>query len=623
MFYTFTLYAFYTFNPCALNYIAYYYSSNTRKSKTNKQILYTASLPRQKVVCNYFCMIFFCRFARIKTRKIQGIVRDSGYTPGQDLENHRGIWMAALVNNTWILVDPFQENMATYYTANNNRRKIDGKTLFTCAQQTVQDPERFIFSHFPDDQHWQLLARPVTKDELTDLAFVRPAFFDLNMCLVNLVKSVFVTKDTEIMLYVSFPEDVQPKFKCTLRPCDKSLSEARARTYVFLETLMSEQRLQMRLRFPKTGPYILDVFVATDKDPGTWSNLLTTRLVYEGSEKGEAFPDNPREEWGPGLDTTLLGLIPKSFHTGEIKMQKGIIQIAFKDNGMHQFNHILCKDLKCDQYVDSNYFKVSFLKDKYNDVVFVVDIDMKVTGIFILQLLAREDKRADFFNFCTYLIRKEKTVLIPKLEFAENKQNKDVHVMKAPDTGQLQLTVDATGYIQLRVELKLHDRQELNFSEHARHWIVNDKGFIDLNFPRQGKYTLLVLGRTVVKGRFQDIRAETIHVSTPSCRWSSFPKECGYWNSWYKIEAPLTHHLEEKEDIEFVVDIKHAQDVAVLAANGWFHLDRQENTWTWSGQVWTGPKDTRCRLLARFEVGSEKWSDLLWFKVRTRKHVIT
>ena len=556
-------------------------------------------------------MILIRRFARIKRRFIKGIIRDSTYTPGEDFENYKGTWLAVLINSSWILIDPVIDYGATEIPINNNNRGKGEKKTYESVQHMLQDPEQFIFSHYPDEEHWQLLARPINRDELTDLAVVRPSFFHLGMNLVNHAKSVIVTDVTEVKSSIAFPEEVIPQFKCKLCICDKSMSEVRTRTYVFLETLLHEQCVKLRIHFPKRGSYNLDISVATQNSD--WNKLISCRLVYEGTEAGIPFPDNPREEWGPGLDTINLGLVPKSFHFGEIKMQRGIIQIAFTDTEGLQFNHVLFKqDIK----VDTNSLKVSFLKDKNNNVVFIVDIDIKIIGTFILQLSARADKRADFSNFCTYLITKEKAVNIPMLEF-NNKQD-DTNIITAPESGILQLTVDVTGFIQLVVELKLHDRQELNFSEHACHWIDGEKGYIDLNFPRKGKYTLHVQGRTVIKGQFQTLRKDTIMVAIPSQRWSPCPKELGRWNSWYKINYPLTHHLEEKEDLEFDVDIMNAHDVAVLAANGWYHLERQDNTCTWKGQVWTGPKSTRCTLLARFELGSEKWSELLWFKVCMR-----
>jgi hypothetical protein len=343
-----------------------------------------------------------------------------------------------------------------------------------------------------------------------------------------------------------------------------------------------------------------------------WKGIISYLINYQCDIVSEPYPENPREEWGPGLDTINLQLTPVLFHSGEILMQKGVLQLAFQDKQGLQFDHVLYKN---DTNISSESLKVSFLKDKNNDVVFIVDIDSKVTGIFTLQLLARASRQENFFNFCNYMIRKDKSILIPKLEFHQKESFEDTRVTRVPESGNLLITVDASGLIQLTVDLKFLDKQELNLSEHARHWMVDSQGFIELNFPRKGKYMLRVLGRSVKKGQFRCIKEETLQVDIPSVKWSCFPKEGGNWNSWYRIDAPLSHHLEEKEDITFKVEIKHAQDVAVSGASGWFHLDRVEDSWIWMGQVFTGPKSTRCRLLARFEVGSEKWSDLLWFKV--------
>lgn len=527
------------------------------------------------------------------------------------MQSNHGYWIAVLVNYTWLLVNPALQQDIHEETNNHTRKTCTNANLFDHVARIFQDPEEFIFTHFPDEEHWQLLARPVTKDELTEMAVLKPGFFAFEMTVINCPKSVLVVNSAETLISLAFLEGKLLQFKCKLQLCDKSMSLARSRRYVFLETLLKDRLVNIRVRFPSKGSYILHLFGSYDDE--NWQSVISYRLVNQGQAVLDPFPDSPREEWGPGLDTVKMGLNPHMYHSGEILMQKGVIQIAFSDAERLQFDHVLFRD---DININPDYLKVSVMKDKNNDVIFIIDIDSKVTGTFTLQLLARADRRADYKNFCNYLIRKEKRVVIPKLEFNTKDNSDDKDVIQAPDSGKLHLTVDATGLIQLTVELKLHDRQELNFSEHARHWIYNNTGFIDLNFPRKGKYTLQVLGRTVHKGRFRPVRDETIYASIPSERWSCFPKEGPNWNSWYKIESPLSHHLEEKEDITFKVEVKNALDVAVLAANGWYHLDRVDDSWLWAGHVWTGPKSTRCTLLTRFEIGSEKWSELLWFKVK-------
>ena len=189
-----------------------------------------------------------------------------------------------------------------------------------------------------------------------------------------------------------------------------------------------------------------------------------------------------------------------------------------------------------------------------------------------------------------------------------------------PDVGNLHLTLNTSQVSNLLVELKYLDKQELNFSEHARHWIMNDIGHIDLNFPRAGKYKFRVLGRCRETNHMKTLHMDNLLVRFPSARWSPFPKTLEEWNSYYKIEAPLSQHLLEKENIKFRLIINGAHDVAVLGPNGWYHMELEDGIWI--GNVQTGPRSTRCRLLARFEIGSEKFTELLMFKVRKKCDII-
>ena len=40
-----------------------------------------------------------------------------------------------------------------------------GLTYIVDEYYFLTDPEEFIYNHFPDEEHWQLLVRPVTKLE--------------------------------------------------------------------------------------------------------------------------------------------------------------------------------------------------------------------------------------------------------------------------------------------------------------------------------------------------------------------------------------------------------------------------------------------------------------------------
>lgn len=547
----------------------------------------------------------------MKSKIIQGEIRGPDYIPGSKVEP-RGVWLAVLSNYTWLLLDPNIDVTTSKSSPNPSASNVE-IDLLSFVQDMFKEPERFIFTHLPDDEHWQLLAREISREEYADLPVVRDAFFDLDLKLKGCYKSTIYNTNPEFCMSLIYQDGSNLQFKCELQNDDKSVSARQLRTYQFLENVLSENSVNIRLRFPIKGHYVLNVFAMEEVDK-RWLNVFTTRLINEAEDMREAFPDNPRDEWGPGVDSLKMGFVPKSHHSGEICVQTGVVQIVFRCETSVHLSHSL---LRCDTRIDRNCFKVSILRDKNNDVILIVDIDTKTQGLFILQLLTRQNKNEQFSNFCNYLIRKEKPQYVPKLEFVSNNKVTEKTYINAPESGCLQMTVEAVGIVEMVVELKLQDIQELNFSEHARHWIRDNRCFIDLNFPRRGTYTLLVRGKELYDGRMRHIQQETIIVDVPSKRWSCFPKVGVHWSSFYRIDSPLSHHLEEKEDVTFLVEVMHAHDVAVLAPNGWYHLDRLGASWLWKGQVWTGPKSTRCQLLARFEVGSPKWTELLLFKVST------
>ena len=553
------------------------------------------------------------------------MIRSHSYIPGDDLDLYKGHWVSVLVNSTWWLVDPVIEkcepvNMSKGRVNSEDNTAGEHSSLFRHAESFFWDPEQFIFTHYPDEEYWQLLARPVSREEFAELAVLSRGFFSLRMKLISPAKSAIYVNKEETTVTVGYPENTLRQFMCKLWLCENNeLSEnttygASLRHFVFLEPRLDKHRLNAHVKVPQKGNFMLALYGCSESQP--WQKICSYRLVNKKEINSSPYPVNNREEWGPGYDTLRLGLRPISHQSGDILVSSGVVQVAFKDPKCMEFRHELLKD-DGNACTESDFPKVSVLRDGEHDIVFVLDIPDKIQGTFVLKLFAKSRQHKHFQNFCNYLVKKveeERKLVIPRFQFNHVEVQEKPRMTEAPESGQLQLVVDASGCSQLLAELKLHDRQEINFSEHTRHWIEDDQGFVDLNFPRKGEYSVKILGRNIATNHFQTLREERIRVDIPSPKWSPFPKTESSWSSFYKIEQPLTHHLPEKEYIKFTVAIKEAHDVAVLAPNGWHHLNRNDDG-TWDGQSWTGPKSTKCRLLARFEIGSEKFTDLLWFKV--------
>ena len=67
-------------------------------------------------------------------------------------------------------------------------------------------PSQFIFDHFPEDAQWQLLDKPVSKQEFENLVFLEAEFFNLGLKLGQRNGTISADKQINVSIYA--PEDV-------------------------------------------------------------------------------------------------------------------------------------------------------------------------------------------------------------------------------------------------------------------------------------------------------------------------------------------------------------------------------------------------------------------------------
>jgi len=109
-----------------------------------------AVMRRGKAVCSGYAALFvaLCRTVGIEAAEVSGKVRfnDVGHK-----------WNAVRINGSWQLLD------ITYMAAGaGNAREGVGKPV---GFYFLTDPELFVFSHLPNEPKWQLLPRPITRQE--------------------------------------------------------------------------------------------------------------------------------------------------------------------------------------------------------------------------------------------------------------------------------------------------------------------------------------------------------------------------------------------------------------------------------------------------------------------------
>lgn len=142
---------------------------NKKKTITNKEFWKTQDeevvYNSRKGVCAGYAKLYswFLEWSDIETIVISGHIRDErNHYVDIDANDFRHAWNAIKLNEKWILVD------TTWGTSNNYKISdfyFDIK------------PEFSIISHFPEDEKWQLLEKPLSLDEFNNSKFINTIWF--------------------------------------------------------------------------------------------------------------------------------------------------------------------------------------------------------------------------------------------------------------------------------------------------------------------------------------------------------------------------------------------------------------------------------------------------------------
>lgn len=135
-----------------------------------------------------------------------------GYRQGQSLKNVKSdhLWNAVLLGGQWFLLDACwgagRVDMEHESFVKRLERSWSLMFLFmelktSCSQTCclpllppprrfddfyfLTDPEEFIYTHFPDEEQWQLLEAPIPLEEFEKRVFKTSAFFNMGLRLLH------------------------------------------------------------------------------------------------------------------------------------------------------------------------------------------------------------------------------------------------------------------------------------------------------------------------------------------------------------------------------------------------------------------------------------------------------
>lgn len=350
-----------------------------------------ASVLRHKTsVCAGYASLFEAlgKVAGLQVHSIEGYAKGYGFEPGQRIKDQNHAWNGVQVNGEWFISEPTWG--AGYLGADLMFHRSPDVAMF------LMDPEYAICSHYPADEQWQLLDKPISKEEFERLVVPSGRIHQMGIEVLSHKESIYDISDAdniEMMFY-------SPSLKI-LRGDLKNLSckehEGRKWTQVLPSGL---NQAKLKAQFPAPGKYKLNLYVRDEVSANKWHHgveyvIHTNKGV---AEKRGGFPQLGSEFYEAGfhLDHPLENIVSQdgtaciSLHNynSQISRISGQLELEGK-------NKSLKKEFK----------GFSFCYSEKTNNGFQVKVHCPLAGEYTLKIFAKhfDEDHSDTY-VCTYYI---------------------------------------------------------------------------------------------------------------------------------------------------------------------------------------------------------------------------
>lgn len=185
-------------------------------------------------------------------------------------EKSNHAWNAVLINEVWYLLD------ATW-----NSGSLDGRNFKKeySAAYLFLEPERMIYTHFPETPGHQILPVPFSPEEFSQLPFYRGQFFSAGLQPFNDISRLNPVSD-RFILHFQAPSNLD--FSAQLLDRTGTIQEQRTLVY------RSQNMITMMATFPEPGLWALQIF-AGESGSNQYGSLVEIGLKSSSGSK-ETFP---------------------------------------------------------------------------------------------------------------------------------------------------------------------------------------------------------------------------------------------------------------------------------------------------------------------------------------------
>jgi len=234
-------------------------------------------LQKRRAICGGYANLFkkMAETAGLQAVVVGGFSKGYGYnTQYLFADQNRHAWNAVLLNDDWHLLD------ATWGAGYISERKF--KASFNDFY-FLTPPNQLIQTHYPERARWQLLAKPHTRSDYSEMPLTKPAFFKYDMRMISHTDREITTGDS-LRIQMSGSPDVVLLSRLYVgeSELDDMLSFAQR----------SDEGFVVDAYFPQPATYTLRLFARRKTDPGKYNWLMDYTVKSEKGYSGTVgFPE--------------------------------------------------------------------------------------------------------------------------------------------------------------------------------------------------------------------------------------------------------------------------------------------------------------------------------------------
>ncbi|XP_035387160.1 kyphoscoliosis peptidase [Electrophorus electricus] len=256
-------------------------------------------------LCSGFSSICLemCREVGIQCEEVSGYSKGIGHRPGCRLAEKPSdhMWNAVWVRGQWGLLDACWGAGTVDMETKSFIKRFDEFYFLT-------EPAEFINSHFPDDQHWQLLETPLSPEQFELRPLKTSAFYTLGLTLLQPTLYKITTDDGEATVSMSssraltFAYELRQRDIQTGAPGQREVDSSCGRLSV------TPQGMTLLLLPPEAASYQLKLFARPEGDTEALRWVCSLEVECPTVRQSQPMPANPYVSWGLGGGAGALGV---------------------------------------------------------------------------------------------------------------------------------------------------------------------------------------------------------------------------------------------------------------------------------------------------------------------------